>query len=171
MGVAGRRGGASVLSAALEQARLSALENGGAAYVGFAISSTNPDNKYNSLIVFRAKRDDETGAAYVPLSRWVRLPTGVHIDPQSINSAAKASISVSSGVLPRLGSEQVSSLQAIEFDRFGRLKGHAQPPVLKVGEGIVSDSAVQFRQGANALYAVTILPLTGRVQISETSSP
>ena len=171
MGVAGRRGGASVLSAALEQARLSALENGGAAYVGFAISSTNPDNKYSSLIVFRAKRDDETGAAYVPLSRWVRLPTGVQMDPQSISSAAKASISVSSGVLPRLGSEQVSSLQAIEFDRFGRLKGHAQPPVLKVGEGIVSDSAVQFRQGANALYAVTILPLTGRVQISETSSP
>ncbi|NBO94092.1 MAG: type II secretion system protein, partial [Planctomycetia bacterium] len=49
LGVVGRRGGASTLGAALEQARLSALENGGSAYVGFATSSTNSDNKYSSL--------------------------------------------------------------------------------------------------------------------------
>lgn len=171
MGVVGRRGGASVLSAALEQARLSALENGGSAYVGFATSSTNSDNKYSSVIVFRAKRDDETGAAYLPLSRWLRLPTGVHISPESITASVKTNISSLSGILPRLGSERVPSVPVIEFDRFGRLKDQNTTPRLLIGEGVVADSSVQFRQGTNALYAVTVLPLTGRVQISESGSP
>jgi prepilin-type N-terminal cleavage/methylation domain-containing protein len=171
-GVAGRRGGANALSAALEQARLSAVENGTSAYVGFATASTNQDAKYNAVIVFRARRDDESGAAFVPLSRWLRLPIGVHLQPASILSAATTSVSSLTGVLPRLGTEQLASVPAIEFDRFGRLKnqGSANSRVLVVGEGVVVDaSTVQFRSGTNA-YALTVLPLTGRVQIADTDA-
>jgi prepilin-type N-terminal cleavage/methylation domain-containing protein len=171
-GVAGRRGGVNALSAALEQARLSAVENGTSAYVGFATASTNQDAKYNAVIVFRARRDDESGAAFVPLSRWLRLPTGVHLQPASISSAATTSVSSLTGVLPRLGSEQLASVPVIEFDRFGRLKnqGSTNSRVLVVGEGVVVDaSTVQFRSGTNA-YALTVLPLTGRVQIADTNA-
>lgn len=168
-GVAGRRGGANALSAALEQARLAAVENGTSAYVGFASASTNQDAAYSSLIVFRARRDDETNAVFVPLSRWLRLPTGVHLEPDSIASACTTNLTGLSGVLPRLGSESLAAAPAIEFDRFGRLRNQNITPVLKVGEGVVAAGDVRFRSGANALYAVTVLPLTGRVQITETN--
>ena len=166
-GVAGRRGGANALSAALEQARLAAVENGTSAYVGFASASTNQDAAYNSVIVFRARRDDEAGAAFVPLSRWLRLPTGVHLEPDSIPSTTVSGLS---GILPRLGSEALVTTPVIEFDRFGRLRNQSTTPVLKVGEGVVVGGDVQFRSGTNALYAVSVLPLTGRVQISETNA-
>jgi prepilin-type N-terminal cleavage/methylation domain-containing protein len=170
-GVAGRRGGANALSAALEQARLAAVENGTSAYVGFATASTNQDAKFNSVIVFRARRDDETGANFVPLSRWLRLPTGVHLEPASITNSAPTNISSLTGILPRLGPEQLASVPVIEFDRFGRLRNQNLTPVLKVGEGAAVGSVVQFRAGTNALYALTVLPLTGRVQITETNAP
>ena len=41
---------------------------------------------------------------------------------------------------------------------------------LRVGEGILNDSSVTFRPNSNAHYALTILPLTGRVQIADAST-
>jgi len=170
LGVAGRRGGANALAAAIEQARLAAVENGTAAYVGFGAAATNKDNAFSSLIVFRSKRDDETAApAYVPLSRWLRLPTGVYMDPASMSASATTNVTAS-GMLPKLGPEALSSFPAIEFDRFGRLKDQTKTPVLRVGEGILNDSSVTFRPNSNAHYALTILPLTGRVQIADAST-
>ena len=166
-GVAGRRGGVSALSAALEQARLAAVENGTSGFVGFATSASNKDNAFSSIIVFRAKREDETTAApYVAISRWLRLPTGVYMEPASISSAATSTVSVA-GVLPRLGTESISSVPVIEFDRFGRLKDQTKTPVLRLGEGARIDSSVTFRPNGGA--QLTVLPLTGRVQISDVS--
>ena len=165
LGVAGRRGGANALAGVLEQARLSAIENGVSAYVGFGVSAADKEKAYSSVIAFRDKRDDETNNLYIPLSRWLRMPLGVFVDPLSITNVATATRNVAN-MIPRLGTESLTSVSAIEFDRFGRLKNQNQTNALLVGKGVVNGGSVTFTP-PNDCYEITIQPLTGRVQIAE----
>ena len=169
-GVAGRRGGVNTLSGAIEQARLAAIESGVSAYVGFPTSATNKELAYSSVIVFRAKRDGDANN-YVPLSRWMRFPTGVFLDKDSIGSAVTTNSVPISGLIPKLGDQNLANVSAIEFDRFGRMKDQNKAnAILRVGEGVLSGDQVTFRPSTNNHYALSIIPLTGRVQISDAST-
>lgn len=167
-GVAGRRGGSSLLGGALEQARLAAIQNGTDAYLAFPGGSfASSDLSASSMIVFRGPRDGET-AKFVPLSRWIRLPNGVFIHPEDIAREATASPQIS-GLIPKLNGSNVTSVKAIKFDRFGRLKEGDQNDLreLRVGEGIFSPGSVTFKPATNDYYSLTIYPMTGRVKITD----
>ena len=166
-GVAGRRGGSSLLGGALEQARLAAIQNGTDAYLAFPGGSfASSDLSASSLIVFRGPRDGET-ANFVPLSRWIRLPNGVFIHPEDIAREATASPQIS-GLIPKLNGSNLTSVKAITFDRFGRLKGDQNDlRELRVGEGIFSPGSVTFKPATNDYYNLTIYPMTGRVKITD----
>jgi prepilin-type N-terminal cleavage/methylation domain-containing protein len=77
MGTSGRRGALNTVTAVLEQARLSAVENGTTAYVGFPTNAANKTNGFSHLIVFRDARPGDTNANPVAVTRWQRLPNGV----------------------------------------------------------------------------------------------
>jgi type II secretory pathway pseudopilin PulG len=169
-GVAGRRGGSNLLGGALEQARLAAIENGVPAYLGFPGGIDTDEASASSFIVFRGPREGET-VNFVPLSRWIRLPTGVFIDPTSIQTAATNSLSVS-GLIPKLNNANLSTVKGIKFDRFGRVEGDQnQLRELRVGEGTFSGSSVNFKPSANDYYILTLYPMTGRVRITDGLGP
>jgi prepilin-type N-terminal cleavage/methylation domain-containing protein len=179
-GVAGRRGGASLLAGALEQARLAAIENGVKAYVGFPLESspagvTTNEVSMNSFIVFRDAREDELSVTpsrpFIPLSRWIRLPKGVFVSPESVESGtATNETAFATNTLAALSSYQttyrLSKVRAVEFDRFGKLIGN--PNLIRavnVGEGVFLGNSVTFRPGTNDFYRVQLYPMTGRVKI------
>ncbi len=155
LGVTGPRGGVNTLSAALEQARLSAMENGVPSYVGWAETA---DAASSSLIVFRDKKDDEA-TEYVAVTRWLKLPQGVFLEPDSGSSSFQAG-----GSLPKLNGNAVGSIEAIRFDRFGRLYPATDAKALRVG---AKDSPTgAFKPDANkSFFEVTIQPLTGRAVV------
>jgi hypothetical protein len=154
LGVTGPRGAMNSVSAALEQARLSAMESGVRAYVGF---TTDAEAGSAALIVFRSPRQDEK-SALVPISRWVRLPQGVYYESASLSSFA-----VPTGTLPKLDTKSMTSLDVIEFDRFGRLRPPTAAKVVKVGAKEASDGS--FIGGADNHFELTIQPLTGRAVV------
>jgi len=158
MGVAGPRGGVNVVSSAIEQARLSAMESGETTYVGFPFSSANLDEeiRYSSVIVFRDARDDEDGD-YIPISRWLRLPQGVFIETSDLGDTENPG-----GAVPKLNSQQPGSLSVLKFDRFGKLF-EEQPVVLRVGQKAKPTEG--FIGGANQHFEITVQPLTGRAMV------
>ncbi len=168
-GVVGRRGGANAINTALDQARLAAIESGVPAFVFFPQGISN-DLAWSSLIVMRERRDDETpGTGPIPLSRWIRLPEGVFVEPASLAAAVNYSTNASAGI-PKLNNIQVSSFRGFAFDRFGRLSGAAAtttPPEIKVGEGLVNGDSLVFRRAENDYSALAIKPLTGRVKVTD----
>lgn len=164
-GVVGRRGGANALALGIEQARLEAVKHGTPAFVGFAIGTN--EAAYSSFIIYRALRFDEavTNTNLVTaVSRWMRLPRGVFIQPQDLASAVTLTQNVASNALPRLGSDSISSLRSLQFDRFGKLvTTNVDPPTLRVGEGIFNGTSVTFIPDTNNYYELSIQPLTGQV--------
>ena len=164
-GIAGRRGGVNVLAGAMEQARLAALQHGVSAYVGFPTSLADKETSYNSVVIFRETRADERttngGVLYSVLSRWLRYPRGVFVDPSTLPTA---SLGVTN--LPRLGTNLVTSVAYVQFDRYGKLKPEAALEV-RIGEGAVDGSSVAFRPNPNNYSALKVLPLTGRVKITD----
>jgi prepilin-type N-terminal cleavage/methylation domain-containing protein len=164
-GIAGRRGGANVLAGAMEQARLAALQHGVSAYVGFPTSLADKETGFNSVIIFRETRADEkmtnNGAAYSVLSRWLRYPRGVFVDPSTVPTAT-----VSPTNLPKLGGQPVTQVATVQFDRYGKLKPET-PLEIRIGEGALNGSSVTFRPSPNNFSALKVLPLTGRVKITD----
>jgi len=158
MGVAGPRGGVNVLSTAIEQARLSAMQSGRTTYVGFPFSAGNVDEdvRYSSAIVFRKPREDEKGD-FVPISRWQRLPQGVFIESDSLRDTENPS-----GALPKLNGQAVGDLTVLKFDRFGKLFAD-QPVVIRVGQKAKPTEG--FIGGANQHFEITVQPLTGRAMV------
>ncbi len=154
LGVTGPRGAMNSVSAALEQARLSAMESGVRAYVGF---TTDEEAGSAALIVFRSPRQDEQNAL-VPIARWVKLPQGVYYESDSLTP-----FSVPSGTLPKLDTKSLTSLDVIEFDRFGRLRPSTAAKVIKVGAKEAANSG--FIGGADNHFELTIQPLTGRAVV------
>jgi prepilin-type N-terminal cleavage/methylation domain-containing protein len=159
-GVAGPRGGMNTIAAALEQARLSAMEAGTASYVGFPFGFSDDELAYSSLIVFREPRDDED-ADLVPITRWLRMPTGVYLEGDELTETR----SIESGSLPKLGGQDVSSLAVIQFDRFGKLYQTEDPLTVKVGGKAKPDDEFIGPKGSH--YELTVLPLTGRTTVAE----
>lgn len=161
MGVAGPRGGVNTLASAIEQARLSALESGTSAYVGFPEELPGEDDPYSAVIVFRGPRD-ETEADYVPVSRWIRMPRNIHVDV----SALTDTVSPQAGLIPKLGTAEAGTLKVLRFDRFGKLYGADNETILRVGEKTKPEE--EFLRGN--FFEIAVQPLTGRAVITERTS-
>ncbi len=172
LGVAGRRGGANALAGVLEQARLSAIETGASAFVGFPpASAVSSEAAVSSVIVYRATTAAEKATngskLFAPVTKWQRLPKGVYLDPASITAAADRSDSVS-GLLPLLDGKALTSISSLEFDRFGKVPGDPNAiRTLKVGEGVFNAGAVTFKRSANDYYKLEVYPMTGSVRITD----
>ena len=155
LGVTGPRGGMNTMSAALEQARLAAMESGVPCYLAWAPEAT--DAVSSAVIVFRDKKDGET-ADYIPVTRWLKLPQGVFLEPVGSFSSTSAG-----SHLPRLDGQTVSSVTFIKFDRFGRLFHATDPAVLRVGAKPGADGS--FLGGTNQHFEFTVQPRTGRAKV------
>jgi len=160
MGTSGRRGALNTVTAVLEQARIAAIESGGNAYVGFPTTAQDATNGFSQLIIFRDPRPGE--AAPVALTRWQRLPTGVFFQAGDNFASAITNRSV---VLPRLGSENLSQIPALAFNRFGQLQGVSKEVSLLIGEKV--DPQGDWRGGTKNYYELRIQPLTGRVIVED----
>jgi prepilin-type N-terminal cleavage/methylation domain-containing protein len=156
LGVSGPRGGLNILSAALDQARLSALQSGVPAYAGLTVD-TNAG--HSAVLVFRDPRDNETNKL-VPVTRWVRMPQGVYHRSDDLDS-----FTVPSGTLPRLGTSNVTSISVVRFDRFGRLSQTTQPKVVELGAMTAPDG--EYLGGPDNRFELTIQPLTGRAIVAD----
>jgi len=157
MGVAGPQGGVNAIASAVEQARLSALESGESAYVGFPEELPGGDEPFSAAIVFRDTRDDEDGD-YVAVTRWMRLPRGIHVDTDGLQESVAAG-----EALPRLGNDTVGQLKVLRFDRFGKLYEAGSEQVFRVGEKIEPNG--DFTKGN--YFEIAVQPLTGRAVITE----
>lgn len=156
LGVSGPRGGVNILSAALEQARLSALESGVPSYAGLTVD-TNAG--HSAVLVFRDPRGNETNKL-VPVTRWVRMPQGVYHRSKDLDS-----FTVPSGTLPRLGTSNVTSISVVRFDRFGRLSQTTRPKVVELGAMTAPDG--EYLGGSQNRFELTIQPLTGRAIVAD----
>lgn len=167
LGVGGRRGGMNTLSSTIEKARLAAVESGAVTYVGFPFSASDPDAAYSSVIVFREAREDDTNRAIVPLSRWLRMPAGIYIESDNLQSK-----SVDGSKIPKLASSNglvsVSGLSVLSFDRFGKLKPDSQPIEIRVGEKSVPSG--EFLKNSDNHFLLRVRPLTGRVTVEDRST-
>lgn len=162
-GVAGVRGGVNTLTGALEQARLTAMQNGTTAYVGFPFQATNKESSHSSVIILR--RDTTNTNNVVAVTRWIKLPQGIMIEPGA-NFATNTTLSGTAN-LPRLDTQSVnvSSLAVLSFDRFGKLRPDTQPVTLRLGEKVDRES--EFLGSTNNCFELTVQPLTGRVVIRD----
>lgn len=170
MGTSGRRGALNTVTAVLEQARLSAVENGTTAYVGFPTNAANKTNGFSHLIVFRDARPGDTNLNPVAVTRWQKLPNGVFLEGGTGMSGAVRSRTLPSRTLPRLGgTEDLGQIPALAFNRFGQLQGASTEISLLLGEKMEPTKAGDWRGGANNHYELRIQPLTGRVVVRDAS--
>ena len=168
MGTSGRRGALNTVTAVLEQARLSAVENGTTAYVGFPTNAANKTNGFSHLIVFRDARPGDTNANPVAVTRWQRLPNGVFLESGTGLSGAVTTRALPTRTLPRLGgSEYLTKIPALAFNRFGQLQGASTAVSVLLGEKIEPTGA--WRGSASNYYELRIQPLTGRVIVDDAS--
>ncbi len=161
-GTSGLRGGVNTVLAALDQARAAAIESGTDVYVGFPppdFSDPNdPTTKFSTLIVFRGPRPDEPPKTFKPLSRWMRLPSGVLMIADNITLTNLETSPADS--LPKLAGKEIDPL-VIRYDRFGRVRnGVSGGTNITVGEALVGGGQPQWK--ANNREFLTVQRLTGR---------
>lgn len=170
LGVSGVRGGVNTVLATLDQARAAAIENGTDVYVGFPPANftdpADPNTRFAAMIVIRGARFEEAPGTFMPLSRWVRLPSGVVFETTNMTLATLADATN----LPRLANTDVAPM-FLHYDRFGRIRTPMSGGSnITVGEGIVNGGAVQFK-GNNREF-LTAQRLTGRWTVTRpTSTP
>lgn len=174
MGTSGRRGGMNTAAAVFEQARLAAIENGVTAYVGFPSGAGNKTNAFSHLIVFRDpdpnKQPPETGP--VAVTRWQRLPSGVFYELSPALSGAISNRTLPQRTLPRLGgAEDLTTISALAFNRFGQLQGVNNEVSLFVGDKLDPTKEKDWRGSASNYFELRVQPLTGRVVIDDASDP
>ncbi len=167
MGTSGRRGGLNTVTAVLDQARLAAIENGTTAYVGFPTNATNTTNGFSHLIVFRDARPDDANQNPVAVTRWQRLPSGVFFQAGSGLNAAVTTRTLPTRTLPLLGgSEDMTRIPALAFNRFGQLQGVTTNVSVLLGEKI-EPTGTTWRGSTSNYYELRIQPLTGRVIVDD----
>lgn len=156
LGASGQRGGVNIVLSALDQARAAAIENGTDVYVGFPPAGfsdpRDPYAAFASMIVFRGPKEDEPSGTFTPLSRWIRLPSGVAVTPSNMTLS---NLSPSPAAdLPRLAGQEVNPV-VIRYDRFGRIRTPAiQNGSLLVGEAVVAGGQVNWKgDGKSSLVA------------------
>jgi prepilin-type N-terminal cleavage/methylation domain-containing protein len=171
LGVTGPRGGMNTVSAAIEQARLSALESGRPSYVAFPLNASDEELAYSSLLVFRQGSQEDGEAELVPITRWLRLPKGVYLEvgeQQLLDYPSQGDEADPGALLPRLGGEDLKSFKVVKFDRFGKLYDNENEVVqLRLGSKVAPKE--EFKGGKNNAFELTIEPLTGRTSVTDLS--
>jgi prepilin-type N-terminal cleavage/methylation domain-containing protein len=163
VGASGVRGAVGSVLGTLEQARNAAIEAGTDVYVGFPPADFEDDSlARSSMIVIRGPRPatDPDDDSYVPLSRWVKLPTGVVVDATGAGLQEPPDLSASD--LPKLSNKSVDVV-AIRIDRFGRIRNGDSGDQLEVvvGEGVVNNGQITWT-GEDAKRTLVAQRLTGR---------
>jgi prepilin-type N-terminal cleavage/methylation domain-containing protein len=159
LGISGPRGGVNSLAAAIDNAKLAAMENGVTVYLAFPTSSTNTENAYSHMIVFREAKPGDS-RPFTPLTRWMAFPRGVFFDSTDL-----VDIDAGSENLPPLQGEELQNFQAMAFDCFGRLVGRTQPATIRIGEK--ADPTGDFIGEGEPHFRVTVQPLTGRSSVEQ----
>lgn len=174
LGVTGPRGGVNTLTAAIEQTRLTAMENGVNSFLGLPVDEQgiSDEERYSSFIVFREKRPDEeteNDRTLIPVTRWLRLPQGVYLEVEDLQLLVD-SPSIESKTLPKLGEFDFgggggSTMKVLSFDRFGKLHENESEVVsLRVGAKQIPDRDFD---DDDAYFRIEIAPLTGRASVSD----
>jgi len=163
VGASGVRGAVGSVLGTLEQARNAAIEAGTDVYIGFPAGGFDDDSLVrSSMIVVRGPRPatDPEDDSFRPLSRWIKLPTGVVIDASEANLVPPPDLSSSD--LPKLANQQVG-VSAIHIDRFGRIRNGLNGGDLKltIGEGVVNEGEITWT-GEDAKRTYVAQRLTGR---------
>jgi len=161
IGISGPRGGVNTLSAAIDNAKLAAMEHGTFAYLAFPTSSTNAENALSQMILFRSQKPGEE-APFVPLSRWIALPDGVYVESDDLST-----FTVEEGNLPPLEGENITSLRGIGFDCLGRLAGTSSQARIRIGGKETPDG--NFSGKSESHFVLAVEPLTGRASVSSVS--
>jgi prepilin-type N-terminal cleavage/methylation domain-containing protein len=164
VGASGVRGAVGSVLGTLEQARNAAIETGTFVYVGFPADGFEDDAvARSSLIVVRgpSPASDPGDTAFVPLSRWIKLPQGVVVDASGADLETPDNFTPDT--IPKLANRRVGGIKAIRIDRFGRIRNGTDGDELKitVGEGVVNGGEITWtgKDGARTLVAQR---LTGR---------
>jgi len=170
VGVGGLRGGVNSVLMALDQARAAAIESGTDAYIGFPDGLGDPDVENSALVVFRrAKEDEAAGGAFVPLTRWIKLPQGIVMDLSEVEFDPADLPGDVAGSLPKMGGQEVS-VRVIRYDRFGRIvtgPEGAGKMKIRVGDGVAQGATVVFKgEGGKMHDILTAQRLTGRWLVS-----
>jgi prepilin-type N-terminal cleavage/methylation domain-containing protein len=158
----GLRGGVNTVLATLDQARAAAIENGASVYVGLPPSTfksaQDPMMRHASMIVFRGPKQDEPSGTIQPLSRWIRLPSGIAMVASNMTMTNIPSLP--QGLLPKLDGQDISPV-VIAYDRFGKIRTAVSAGTnLIVGEAIPSGDSIAFK--GNNREILTAQRLTGR---------
>ncbi len=172
MGTSGRRGGMNTLTAVIEQARLSAIENGTTAYVGFPTNAENKTNGFSHVIVFRDAQPGDANQNPVAVTRWQKMPNGVFFEAGNNFDQSLTNLALPTAqTLPRLGTEGLSGIPVLAFNRFGQLRGVPNEISLLLGEKIEPAATGGWRGSTSNYYELRIQPLTGRVIVDDASMP
>ncbi len=164
VGVQGKRGGMNTLASVLEQARLTAMQNGVPAYVGFPFGAPDPELAHSSVIVLRKEKEGEA-PGLKPVSRWMRMPRGIYIESENLSETLPSSTTI-----PLLGGQNAGQLTVLAFDRFGKLIPDTEPAVIRVGEKSAPAPDAPFLGYADNHYELTVQPLTGRTFVTDRST-
>jgi len=171
LGVTGPRGGMNTVSAAIEQARLSAMESGRPAYVAFPLNASDEELAYSSLLVFRRGSEEDGDAKLVPITRWLRLPKGVYLEmdeEQLLDYPQDSEEPAPDSLLPKLDDNEINEFKVVKFDRFGKLYGGEDEPIeLRLGAKMSPKG--EFKGGENNAFLLAIEPLTGRTSVTDLS--
>ena len=162
--VQGKRGGMNTMASVLEQARLTAMQNGVPAHVGFPFGAPDPELGYSAVIVLREGKEGEA-PGLKPVSRWMRMPRGVYIESENLSGTLP-----SSSDIPLLGGQNAGQLSVLTFDRFGKLSPDTEPAVIRVGEKSAPTPDAPFLGYADNHFELTVQPLTGRTFVSDRST-
>lgn len=155
VGTTGVRGGVDIVSGALDNARNIAMEKDVGAFVGFLPENfgSEPASSFNHLIVFRQASEDELevdpAKEFIPISRWLKLPTGVMMKfdgidfiPDDLNSDPEKQI-------PQFEGKDAKGIRVIKYNRFGQIvtgPTGADNMFLQVGDALYDGNEVKFKQ-------------------------
>jgi prepilin-type N-terminal cleavage/methylation domain-containing protein len=173
IGISGPRGGVNAVAAAIDNAKLAAMESGVNTYLAFPTSSANTENAFSHMIIFRQQTAEEQGLnpdadpdqqggqlSVVPLSRWIALPEGVFFESDQLSEVETESAS-----LPPLEGEEIQNLETISFDRYGRLADRITPATIRIGEK--AEPTGEFTGEGQPHFNITVQPLTGRASVRQ----
>lgn len=119
----GRRGAVNVLMNAFEQARMAALESGTRVFV--VMRRNQASGEQDSFCVMRERSEamgDASGAPYIPLTRWQKLPKSIFFfqAPGSLTATGGALGTDLIATLPG-ATVPAAELFAIAFNRSGQV--------------------------------------------------
>jgi prepilin-type N-terminal cleavage/methylation domain-containing protein len=151
VGATGVRGGSDVVLTAMQVAQTAALEKGVNTYVGM------PEDNPSYLIVYRDPVDGETTDEVVVTPRWMKIPKGVFV---TYSGFTPTSTTVVATNFPQLEGVNVTSLNTLQFNRFGSIHNGSTNWVMTVGEGIADGTNVTYVNSNRESYRAQ--PLTGK---------